>query len=207
MDYSSHRDMIGRLSERTGLSPTAIARKAGLSPSTLTRIAHGREGWSLKAPTMQALALTFPDFFELEKDEHLSAYAEVEVLPSYAGMGGGGFGDGEVKTALIPRNLIEERLRGTAADMLLIDVRGDSMTPDFYHGDQILVDRRDVNPAQPGPFALWDGETYVVKLIERLPSKRGWFRIFSANERYSPYEVREADIRIVGRPVWFGRAI
>src|SRR3546814_2573323 len=75
-------------------------------------------------------------------------------------MGGGGTGEGDRETALISRTLIEDDLRAKPADLLLIDVRGDSMMPDFLHGDQILVDKRDRDPRQPGPFALWDGEGY-----------------------------------------------
>src|SRR3546814_11932327 len=75
------------------------------------------------------------------------------------------------------------------------------MMPDFLHGDQILVDKRDRDPRQPGPFALWDGEGYVVKLVERVPQRKGWYRIFSANNRYTPYDVEETETTIMGRPV------
>ena len=135
------------------------------------------------------------------------AYVDVNVLPSYAGAGGGGTGEGDKQVAKLPRRLIEEELRGKASDFELIDVRGDSMEPDFHHGDQILVDKRDRNPRQPGPFALWDDDGYVVKLVERVPQRRGWYRIFSANSRYSPYEIEETETTILGRPVWFARRL
>lgn len=77
----------------------------------------------------------------------------------------------------------------------------------YLHGDQILVDRRDRDPTQPGPFALFDGDTYVVKLVERVPLQRGWLRIFSANDRYTEYQVAEDETRLIGRPVWLGRAL
>src|SRR3546814_3748103 len=57
---------------------------------------------------------------------------------------------------------------GWPGDFVLITVRGDSMEPDFRHGDQLLCDKRDRSPAQPGPFAIWDGEwgEYVLKNVE-----------------------------------------
>lgn len=134
-------------------------------------------------------------------------YLPVEVLPSYAGMGGGGNGEGDTELALIPRRLIEDELRAKPSDLILIEARGESMLPDFQHGDQILIDRRDCNPVQPGAFALWDGDGYVVKLVERIPRQQGRYRIFSANNRFSAYEVDEQEIRIMGRPVWFGRRL
>ena len=81
------------------------------------------------------------------------------------------------------------------------------MEPDFYHGDQILIDKRDCDPVQPGSFALWDGDAYVIKVVERNPQKRGFYRIFSANERYSSAELSADDVQIMGRPVWFARRL
>ena len=123
-------------------------------------------------------------------------------------MGGGGFGEGEPGVALLSRKLVEDRLHGRATDFLLIDVRGDSMVEAGYlHGDQILVDRRDTDPTQPGPFALYDGDAYVVKLVERVPRQRGMLRIFSSNDRYREYELSEEEVRLIGRPVWLGREL
>ena len=108
---------------------------------------------------------------------------------------------------MVPRRLVVDELRASPKDLLLIEVRGDSMEPDFWHGDQILIDRRDRNPIQPGPFALWDGEAYVIKLVERVPGQRGVYRVFSVNERYSAYEIEDGEQVIMGRPVWFGRRL
>lgn len=134
-------------------------------------------------------------------------YLAVEILPSFAGMGGGGTGEGDYGQALVPRSLIEDELRAKPSDVLLIEARGASMEPDFHHGDQILIDKRDTNPVQPGAFALWDGDGYVVKLIERVPMQPGKYRVFSANGRFSAYEVDAEQIKIMGRPVWFGRRL
>lgn len=134
-------------------------------------------------------------------------YVSIEVLPTFAGMGGGGTGDGDREIALVPRSLIVDELKGNPTDFLLIRVRGDSMEPDFRQGDQILVDCRDRSPAQPGPFALWDGEwgEYVVKNVER--ARTGEVRIFSSNAKYSSTVVESENTRIIGRPVWFGRRL
>jgi len=140
-------------------------------------------------------------------DPERGSYVEVEVLPTYAGMGGGGTGEGDREVALISGRLVREDLRASPSDLLLINVRGDSMEPDFHQGDQILIDKRDRDPGQPGPFALWDGDGYVVKLVEQAQGRRGKYRIFSSNERYTPYEVNEDEIKIMGRPVWFARRL
>src|SRR3546814_13125970 len=110
---------------------------------------------------------------------------------------------GDRETALISRTLIEDDLRAKPADLLLIDVRGDSMMPDFLHGDQKLVDKRDRDPRQPGPLALWDAEGYVVKLVERVPQRTGWYRLFSGNNGYMPYAVEETETTSLRRRVGF----
>jgi phage repressor protein C with HTH and peptisase S24 domain len=137
------------------------------------------------------------------------SYVPIDIMPTYAGMGGGGTGDsgGEIERALVPRYLIESVFRGRPSDFVIIRTRGDSMYPDFEHDDELLVDKRDTNPIQPGPFAVWDAEdeAYVVKNVEKLPGGR--FRIFSTNPKYTPAEVAREETHIIGRPVWYGRRL
>lgn len=213
---SSARDrtieMLDALQEHTGKKLSAVAAEAGLSPSTLTRYYNDDTvKHELSIPTLEKLKRAYPSFFRAPSDSldnpGSAEYLPVEVMPTFAGMGGGGTGEGESEMALLPRYLVEDQLRAKPADLLLIEVRGDSMMPDFFHGDQILVDRRDTNPRQPGPFALFDGDGIVVKLVERVPTRRGYYRVFSANTRYTAYEVDEEEARIIGRPVWFARKI
>lgn len=213
MDTESDKDFIQRLVAYVGAAPSEVARRAGLAVSTITRPLNHPVNYKLSKATIDRLRQTFPDFPDWapisdlpETDPH-STYVDVAVIPSYAGAGGGGSGEGDRAIAKLPRRLIEDELRGKASDFELIDVRGDSMSPDFHHGDQILIDKRDRNPRQPGPFVLWDDDGYVVKLVERIPQRRGWYRVFSANPRYSPYEIEEGQTTILGRPVWFARRL
>ncbi|WP_313444542.1 S24 family peptidase [Brevundimonas sp.] len=134
------------------------------------------------------------------------SYVEIEVLPTYAGMGGGGTGDGDRSLALLPRSLVEDELRAKPGDLLVIHVRGDSMEPRFLDGDQIVIDRRERNPLQPGPFALWFDDGYVLKQVERIRAT-GKLRITSSNPAYSPDEADPEEVNIMGRPVWFMRRL
>lgn len=205
--------LIRELVRWTDSNVNQIAKRIGVANTTLNRFAKGNATSRLHRDTIAKLRAEFPDFpgFEVEADLPVSYsnpdYLAVDILPSFAGMGGGGNGEGDHGQALIPRALIEDELRAKPSDLLLIEARGQSMEPDFLHGDQILIDKRDRNPIQPGAFALWDGDGYVVKLIERVPHEPGKLRIFSANSRYSAYDVDAAQVRIMGRPVWFGRRL
>lgn len=199
-----------RLAQR-GLKQTDLAEALGLEPDKVSKSLAGvRRFTAEEMAEIEALLgedddwSTHPD---LPDDTMERSYVDIAVLPSFAGMGGGGTGEGTLLMAKVPRRLIFEELRGKPEDFELIDVRGDSMQPDFQHGDQILIDKRDRNPRQPGAFALWDGDGYVIKLVERVPGRRGWYRIFSANDRYSSYEIAETEATIRGRPVWFARTL
>ncbi|WP_374651168.1 helix-turn-helix transcriptional regulator [Rhizorhabdus sp.] len=202
------RALVAELVRWSGHKVARIAANAGMANTTLNRHYNGSATTRLSQPIIDKLKAAYPRFPRWAGEELAELdYVSVNVLPSYAGMGGGGTGSGDIQTAKMPIRLIRDELRGRPQDFELIDVRGDSMAPDFLHGDQILIDRRDRDPRQPGPFALWDGDGYVVKLVERMPGKRGWYRVFSANERYSPYEVEEHEATILGRPVWFARRL
>lgn len=195
---------------RLGVPHDRIARAINRDRSAATKMLSGRR--TIKLGEFEALEALVAEY-EVERgdvaDTSISDpnYLPVDILPSFAGMGGGGTGEGDHGQALIPRALIEDELKAKASDLILIEARGDSMSPDFLHGDQILIDKRDRNPVQPGAFALWDGDGYVVKLVERVPQKRGFYRVFSSNSKFSAYEVSEDAVRIMGRPVWFGRRL
>lgn len=202
-------ELLRQLDEGT-IKPSSVAEVLGIDRS---RISEMRKGGRQIQQREMPLLVSFLKMGEQHDNPHREVrlppgdYLPIEVLPTYAGMGGGGTGDGERDTALIPRSLIVHELRGRPENFLLVNVRGDSMEPDFRHGDQILIDRRDISPSQPGPFALWDGEwgEYVIKNVERLPG--GEVRIFSTNPKYTGVHTPADTTKIMGRPVWFGRRL
>lgn len=203
-------DIFARL-DALHLTQRALASVLGIEENKISKVRKGERQFKaaelLKAQAWLAEAERFPDGEPDPSEAIETDYVPVEVLPTYAGMGGGGTGEGDREIALVPRALVVDILRGQPQDFLLINVRGDSMEPDFRHGDQLLVDRRDMSPAQPGPFALWDGEwgEYVVKNVERARS--GEVRVFSSNPKYSTESAPAETTRIIGRPVWFGRRL
>lgn len=205
--------LIKELCRWSGLKPSAVAKKAGLAATTITRPFKGVADTRLSTPTLERLRQHFPEFPmwarpepDLPEVDPAQDYESVEVLPTYAGMGGGGTGDASREVALVPRRLVRDELRAKPENLLLINVRGDSMEPLFRHGDQLLIDRRDTRPTQPGPFALLYDDGYVVKNVEII-RKTGKLRVFSANPAYAPEEFDPEEVTIMGRPVWFARRL
>lgn len=191
-----------------------IAKRIGMANTTINRFANGTAKSRLHRDTIAKLRAAYPEFpgwGEIDPDlpsaDPQIEYVPVEVLPTYAGMGGGGTGEGDPEMALVPRYLIENVLRGRANDFVMIRCRGTSMEPLFRHDDELLVDKRDRSPTQPGPFALWDADwgEYLIKNVERLPGGR--VRIFPSNPEFTASEVSNEETKILGRPVWFGRRL
>lgn len=195
--------------KRLGVPHDEIAKAIGRDRTVATKM-FGPLNRRIQANEIEPLA-ALVEKYERERGEtgdvpetRVQTYVEVEVLPTFAGMGGGGTGEGDAPVALLPRDLVEDDLRAKPADLLVINVRGDSMEPIFLHGDQIVIDKRDRNPVQPGPFVLWDGDGYVVKNVEKRAKQ---LRVFSANRAYSDVELAPDEVEIMGRPVWFARRL
>jgi len=208
-------EFVRELARWAKLTPSALAKKAGLTPTTITRPYAGTATTRLSSPTIDKLKKEFPEFpgfgvladqLEARRDDDV---VYVERLPTFAGLGGGGTGEGDRGTIAFSRNLIESILRAQPADLLAIEAEGNSMEPDFLGGDQILIDKRRKSLASAGAFCLWDGDGYVVKYLERVQgSDPQRVRVVSRNQAlYPPYERLVEEIDIQGRVVWFGRQV
>lgn len=149
---------------------------------------------------------------ETREDPHLNLvrgddHVMIERLPAYVGAGGGGTGESDRELRAFSGNLVRE-LGVRPEDLLLIEIEGDSMAPEFMSGDQMLVDKRRLSLAQPGAFCLWDGDGYVVKYLEKVPgSEPAKVRVMSGNPRYSSFERLIDEVSVMGRIVWFGRRV
>ncbi|EQB03697.1 hypothetical protein L286_11800 [Sphingobium sp. HDIP04] len=187
----------------------AAGDNIGLSQQTISAFEQGRAkrmpGWA---------QYVYEALSELASDEgnrtfeRGTASVDVEVLPTYAGAGGGGTGEGDVEKIAFSRALVEYELRAKPKDLLAIQIEGNSMTPDFQSGDQLLVDKRKTSLAQPGAFCLWDGDGYVVKYLEKIhDSEPPKVRVISRNEIYRTTERLAEEVQILGRVVWFARRV
>lgn len=194
-----------------------LARYAG-DPTTLSQqsLSKFEQGGGKRMPPWTRFiepALEANDD-ETKEDPHLhmglaDQSVEIALLPTFAGLGGGGTGDGDQGMMTFSRDLIERELRAAPAHLLAMLVEGNSMEPDFIGGDVLLVDTRRTSLAQPGAFCLWDGDGHVVKFLEKVPgSDPPMVRVISRNETlYKAHERLVDEINLIGRVIWFGRRI
>jgi len=134
------------------------------------------------------------------------------LIPQYAfkaGMGGGGLVLSEESSGhfSLQKSYLNQLKLG-AADLISIEVEGDSMHPTLESGDQIMINRNDRNPANGGIFAIHDSDTMVVKRVEKIPtSEPAKLKLISDNKNHGTYEVLASDTNIIGRVVWYARRI
>ncbi len=133
-------------------------------------------------------------------------------IPQYsfrAGMGGGGLilNEDPVDHITLQKSYLE-RLHLASAELISIEVEGDSMSPSLESGDQVMINRKDRNPANGGIFAIHDSDALVVKRVEKIPATDPtMFKLISDNKNHGSYEVLASDTNIVGRVVWYARRI
>ncbi|CAM8631434.1 XRE family transcriptional regulator [Sphingobium cupriresistens] len=195
--------------KRANLTQEAVAEAMGVSVPQISRWENGRDG--IPSQRLQSLAETYRASLEelLGEDEvEQLPIVMVEQLPTTVGAGGGGLGVGDYRSVPVARSLVEFDLKVLPDDLLSVEVEGDSMVPEFFPGDQLLVNKRKTSLAQPGAFCLWDGDGYVIKYLEKVyDSDPQLIRVMSRNERYRPVERLADEVRIMGRVVWVGRRV
>jgi len=140
--------------------------------------------------------------------------AEVVMLPYFdmrasAGAGAALLDDMPAVRSRIPmrRDMID-RLRGNPKHCVIFDVDGDSMDPTLRDGDQIIVDLSQGSVTADALYVLQVGDDFIVKRLARNPIRPGRVGVLSDNPAYHDYpDVDLADLTIIGRVIWTGRAL
>lgn len=108
----------------------------------------------------------------------------------------------------MPLAFLNGELKVSASGATVAEVVGDSgydpsdpnAPGSLMPGDRVIIDTRDCRPSPPGPFAVFDGMGFVIKLVEIIhghdPVR---LRLASRNPAYPPYDVTVDEAHIVGR--------
>lgn len=102
---------------------------------------------------------------------------------------------------VIPRKFLSSFVKDTE-NLRIISVSGESMSPEYKHGDKVLVDISHKTPSPPGVYVVWDGYGVVIKRLEALAGKNPpSIRLSSANTLYADYECSAEDLIVFGKVV------
>lgn len=145
------------------------------------------------------------DFHTIDESvrEQVGEFVAIPRFDVQASAGYGSLVEAELGSGYYAYNRAFLSRRGLSAEHLsVISVAGDSMEPELYDHDLILIATDQKEPRNGFMFAVYyDGQLYV-KRVQRLPGNR--LHLISANERYPPIIVdleASEDVRIVGRVV------
>ena len=149
---------LDRLAARAGLSPSALAKSAGLDPTTFNKskriTSDGRERWPSTESVAKALAATNTtvDTFVLFIEDTVRTVQSVPLLGFAEAGTGGYFDDGGFP---VGRGWDEVGLPSVKDEhAYALKISGDSMKPAYRNGDVIVV-----SPAAP----IRKGDRVVVK--------------------------------------------
>jgi phage repressor protein C with HTH and peptisase S24 domain len=98
-------------------------------------------------------------------------------------------------------------LKGAANHMVLMDVFGNSMTPEIKAGDTVLIDQSQKDIFAGTIYAVGIEDTIMVKRVEKHPRK---LVLLSDNKEYSPIFLSDDEIgsvRIIGKVIWICREL
>jgi len=195
---------LDRLAARAGLSPSGLAKRAGLDPTTFNKskrvTADGRERWPSTESVAKALAATgigvetFVQFIE-------SSARGVQSVPllGFAEAGSGGyFDDGGFP---VGKGWDEVGLPSVNDEhAYALEISGDSMKPTYRDGDVIVV-----SPGAP----IRRGDRVVVKtkegevLVKELRRRtQKVIELQSLNPAHSDRTLSTADVEWIARIVW-----
>ena len=196
---------LDRLAERAGLSASALAKRAGLDPTTFNRSKRitpdGRPRWPSTESVSKALAATGTTvdvFVNLITDKNGAATQAVPLIGfAQAGTGGffddGGFPVGKGWDEIAFPAVSDEHAYA-------LEISGDSMLPAYRDGDVIIV-----SPAAP----VRRGDRVVVKTrkgevmvkeLKRRTSKS--IELQSINAEHPDRTLAVSDVVWIARIVW-----
>jgi len=195
---------LDRLAERAGMSPSGLAKRSGLDPTTFNKskriTADGRERWPSTESVAKALAATnssIDTFVQLIGDGARSLQSVPLLGFAQAGSGGyfddSGFPAGKGWDEVALPSAIDEHAYA-------LEISGDSMKPAYRDGDIIVV-----SPGTP----IRRGDRVVVKtsggvvmfyFFNRPTTET--LELQSLNPAHADRTFDAADIEWIARIVW-----
>jgi transcriptional regulator with XRE-family HTH domain len=102
-----------------------------------------------------------------------------------------------------PESFVSEQLHTKSAELLVLEMNGDSMAPTIVAGERVIIDGGHKNPIPDGLYAIRDAfEAAVVRRLQVLRSATPTrVKIISDNPNHASEEIPLSDLEIVGKVV------
>ena len=200
-----HKDVwqaIDRLAEQFDLTPSGLAKLAGLDPTSFNKSKRksrdGRPRWPSTESVsriLDAVGAGFDDFAELIEGRR----GQIAPLIGFAEAGADGFFD----DAGFPFGSGWEDVRFPGLEdesVYALEISGDSMEPAYRAGDRIIVSPdAQVKRGDRVVVKTTKGEVMAKELGRKTSSK---IELLSLNPRHKPREFAAKDIAWIARILW-----
>src|SRR6202163_1454423 len=195
---------LDRLAGRSGISPSMLAKRAGLDPTTFNKSKRvtpdGRERWPSTASVAKALAATsssIDTFVQLIGDSARTVQSVPLLGFAQAGTGGnfddGGFPAGKGWDEVGLPSVNDEHAYA-------LEIAGDQMKPAYRDGDVIVVSP--ATPIRRGDRVVvkTTGGEVMVKELKRRTAKT--LELQSLNPNHVDRTLAAGDVEWIARTVW-----
>ena len=196
---------LDRLAALAGLSPSGLAKKSGLDPTTFNKskriTPNGRTRWPSTESVAKALAATntkVDTFMSLLTDSGKAVISNVPLIGFAEAGAGGYFDDGGFPTG---KGWDEVALPSVNDEhAYALEIAGDSMKPAYRDGDVIVVSPG--TPIRRGDRIVvkTKGGEVMVKELKRRTAKT--LELQSLNPAHVDRTLAAGDIEWIARIVW-----
>lgn len=207
------REELDRLIQQQRLGYSSISRMIGRNSSYIQQFIKRGSPRKLDDDDRRTLA----SFFGVDEQvlggppaAMRDGLIEIPVLNVDASAGFGAIAESETAHTRFgfDERWLARLTRAKSASLSIIHVLGDSMEPTLSDGDEVLVDASDQGSRlRDGIYVLRADDALVVKRVTLKPGGRK-ITISSDNSAYPSWDdVDRSEIQVVGRVIWFGRAV
>ncbi len=197
---------IDRMAEKQGMSPSGLARRSGLDPTTFNKskriTKEGKQRWPSTESVAKILTATgdsLAEFVAQMGEDNASVLAQRIPVIGYAQAGEEGyFDDAGYPTG----NGWDEVLFPQIGDLhaFALEINGDSMEPIFRVGDTIIVSpRAGIRRGDRVVVRTRDGEVMAKELTRQSARK---VELVSLNKAHSDRSLDVEEIDWIARIVW-----
>jgi phage repressor protein C with HTH and peptisase S24 domain len=206
------------------LAPSALARAAGLTPTTILRPYNGMATTRLSQPTFEKLQSRFPEYPGWRRDspdlpglagdrndphgarDELTYVRSVDIS---LGMGNPAVVDDYPDTQMVPFNLgfIRAITKAPTDQLVILGGHGESMEPTLLRNDMLLIDTSQRIPlVSDFIWAFHYAGGGMIKRLRRIrDAGRDCFLIISDNPSVPAQTADIDDVHIIGKLIWVGR--
>ncbi|MEO0955649.1 MAG: helix-turn-helix transcriptional regulator [Pseudomonadota bacterium] len=204
--------------ETTGMKPSELARRSGLSTTTVTRFLNSTDHkFTLSTKTISKISESVGiPFDEGDTNKPVAVtprrkeeFASVPIYDIRASAGDGALVEDGSPIGFQPyrEQELTRLTRANMEDLAVIRVAGDSMWETLHDGDKVLVDRTVKRIVRDGIYIIAYEDELLVKRCQR-DLEDGSVMVSSDNKAYASFKVTDADrLQVLGRVVWIGRAL